>query len=273
MFQLFPSIKKRMLLLCGLLLAMLGVFTILYAGISPIALLLIAVIGVLVIIALQYTSAVATHNQLLAILYDQLNPAGFLIHYEPLLRIPVKNPNLSLMVHLHTSNAYCAQGRFDDAQALLSSFPIKPGKKREDELLTRFAIVSNLCYCAEQKNDVETAKRHLADLLAIKEKLEALQKNKPEKKRMVFSTELNEQCLKFLTTGKANIETLKTLSQNNSQLLHKVTISLWVARAYLAVNNRREAEKLLERIVNVASDLYPGKVAADLLAQLPEKKA
>lgn len=272
MIQLFPSIKKRMLLLCGLFLAMLAVFSIMYT-VSPLPLLLGSVIGVLVIIALQYTSAVATHNQLLAILYDQLNPAGFLVHYEPLLRVPVKNPNLSLMVHLHTSNAYCAQGRFDEAQALLSSFPIKSGKKPEDELLTRFAIVSNLCYCAQQKNDVDNAKRYLNDLLAVKEKLEALQKNKPEKKRMVFSTELNEQCMRFLTTGKADIESLKTLTQNNHQLLHKVTISLWISRAYLAANNRREAEKLLERIVNVASDLYPGKVAAELLASLPSKNA
>lgn len=271
MIHLFPSIKRRMLLLCALFLASIGVFSTLYPGVNPLFMLLAAVIGVLVLMALQTASAVATHNQLLAILYDQLNPEGFLSRYEPLLRIPVKNPNLSLMVHLHISNAYCAQGRFDDAQALLSSFSTHPGRKPEDELLTRFAIVSNLCYCAQQKNDVETAKQHLKDLLAIKDKLEALQKSKPEKKRMTFSTELNEQCMKFLTTGKADIEALKTLSQNSSQLLHKVTISLWISRAYLAVNNRREAEKLLNRIVNVASELYPGKVAAQLLAQLPAK--
>lgn len=271
MIHLFPSIKKRMLLLCALFLATIGVFSTLYPSVNPLLVLLAAIIGVLVLMTLQTTSAVATHNQLLAILYDQLNPEGFLSRYEPLLRIPVKNPNLSLMVHLHISNAYCAQGRFDDAQALLSSFPIKAGKKPEDELLTRFAIVSNLCYCAQQKNDVKTAEHHLQNLLFIKEKLEQAQKDKPEKKRMAFSTELNEQCMQFMTTGKADIEALKTLSQNNRQLLHKVTISLWISRAYLAVNNRREAEKLLNRIVNVAPDLYPGKVAAQLLAQLPTK--
>lgn len=273
MIQLFPSIKKRMLLLCGLFLATLGVFTVLYPGINPLLLLLVSVIGVLVVIVLQYTSAIATHNQLLAILYDQLNPEGFLSRYEPLLHIPVKNPNLSLMVHLHISNAYCALGRFDEAQELLSAFPIRPGKKPEDELLTQFAIVSNLCYCAEQKNDIEAAKCHLTKLRAVKEKLEALQKDKPEKKRMAFSTELNEQCMKFLTTGHADISKLKTLSQNSNQLLHKVTISLWISRAYLAVNNRREAEQLLGRIVNVAPDLYPGRIAAELLSKLPDKNS
>ena len=272
MIHLFPSIKKRTLLLCGLFLAMLGVFSVLY-GVSPLILILIAMIGGLVIAALQAVSAVATHNQLLDILYNQLNPAGFLALYQPLLHVPVKNASLSLMVHLHISNAYCAQGRFDEAQALLSSFPIKSGRKLEEELLTRFSILSNLCYCAEQKSDIDAAQRHLDDLLAIKKKLEDLQKDKPEKKRLAFSTDLNEQCMKFLTTGKADIETLKQLSQNNNQLLHKVTISLWICRAYLAVNNRREAEKLLERIVNVASDLYPGKVAAELLAALPAKKS
>lgn len=272
MIHLFPSMKKRMLLFCSLFLAALGVFSVLYA-VSPLILLLVSVIGVLVIVAMQSLSAVATHNQLLDILYNQLNPEGFLARYEPLLQVPVKNANLSLMVHLHVSNAYCAQGRFEEAKALLSSFPITPGKKPENELLTRFSIVSNLCYCAEQQNDIDAASRHLKDLLAIREKLEALQKDKPEKKRLAFSTELNEQCMKLLTTGKADIEALKTLTQNNSQLLHKVTISLWVSRAYLAENNRREAEKLLERIVNVASNLYPGKAAAELLASLPAKNA
>lgn len=271
MIHLFPSIKKRMLLLCAIYLAAIGVFNIMSPGVNLLLILLVAVIGVLVIIALQYTSAVATHNQLLAILYDQLNPEGFLRHYEPLLQIPVKNPNLPLMIHLHISNAYCAQGRFADAKALLNAFPIKPGKKQEDELLTRFAIISNLCYCAEQENDIESAKRYLKDLLAIKAQLEAMQQSKPEKRRMAFSTELNEQCLKFLTTGKADIEALKTLAQNNSQLLHKVTISLWISRAYLAVNNRREAEQLLNRIVNVAPELYPGRIAAELLSSLPSK--
>ena len=101
--------------------------------------------------------------------------------------------------------------------------------------------------------------------------LEALQTGKPEKKKMVFNTELNEQCLKLMTSGKANIDVLKTLVQNNSQQLHKITISLWIARAYLAENNRREAEKLLEQIVKLAPELYPGKAAAQLLNALPAK--
>jgi len=91
------------------------------------------------------------------------------------------------------------------------------------------------------------------------------------KKRMVFNTELNEQCYAYLTTGKADIEALKNLVKNNAQQLHKITISLWVARAELSVNNRREAEKILEQIVKLAPDLYPGKVAAQLLTGLPAK--
>ena len=63
------------------------------------------------------------------------------------------------------------------------------------------------------------------------------------------------------------------LVQLLTQQLHRVTTSLWVARAYLAENNRREAEKLLTRIVELAPDLYPGKAAKEILSQLPEKNA
>ena len=94
------------------------------------------------------------------------------------------------------------------------------------------------------------------------------------KQRMAFSSELNDQCMALLTTGKADIEKLKTqVQQNNTPQLHRVTTSLWIARAYLAEQNRREAETLLEKIVKLAPDLYPGKEAARLLASLPAKPA
>jgi len=271
MIHLFPKRKNRMYLICACYIALVGVYFALNRGVNPIPVLLIALVGLGIVIFSQYLTAFNMHSQLLSRLYDHLNVEGFLRDYEPMLKLPVKNQNIALSVRLHTSNAYCAQGRFDEAIKLLSSFSIQPGKNQEEDLLSRFAIVSNLCYCAEQKNDLESAKTYMDELLSLKKQLEALQESKPMKKRMVFNTELNEQCLNLLTTGKADIEVLKNLVKNNAQQLHKITISLWVARAELAVNNRREAEKLLEQIVKLAPDLYPGKVAAQLLTGLPSK--
>lgn len=271
MIQLFPKRRNRMYLICGCYIAMVGVYAALNRGVSLLPLLLIAGVGLAIVVLSQYLTAFNMHSQLLARLYNQLNVEGFLREYEPMLSLPVKNQNIALSVRLHASNAYCAQGRFDEAMALLSSFTVQPTKKPEDDLLSRFAIVSNLCYCAEQKNDLDAAKKYMDDLLELKKQLEAMQTSKPEKKRMVFNTELNEQCLQYLTTGKADIEALKKLVQNNTQQLHKITISLWIARIYLSMNNRREGEKLLQQIVKLAPDLYPGKVAAQLLAGLPAK--
>ena len=89
---------------------------------------------------------------------------------------------------------------------------------------------------------------------------------------MAFSCELNDQCIKLLSTGKCDIQALKTqVQQNNTQQLHRITTSLWIARAYLAEQNRREAENILQQIVKLAPDLYPGREAARLLAELPAK--
>lgn len=271
MIHLFPKRKRRMYLICAAYIALVGVYVALNGTANILPALIIALIGLIIVIFSQCLTAFNMHGQLLSRLYDQLNAEGFLRDYEPKLEIPISNQNVALSVRLHTSNAYCAQGRFDDAIALLSSINVQPGKNEEETLLSRFAIISNLCYCAEQKNDIETAKKYLDELLALKKKLESLQGSKPEKKRMVFNTELNEQCYNYLTTGKADIEVLKTLVKNNPQQLHKITISLWIARAELSMNNRREAEKLLEQIVKLAPDLYPGKVAAQLLTGLPAK--
>ena len=271
MIQLFPKRKNRMLILCACYLALVGVYLALNRAANPIPVLLIAAVGLAIVIIAQYLTAFNMHSQLLARLYNQLDVEGFLRDYEPKLQLPIKNQNIALSVRLHTSNAYCAQGRFDEAIALLSSFTVRPSKKPEDDLLSRFAIVSNLCYCAEQKNDLPAARQYMDELLALKARLEAMQTDKPEKKRMVFNTELNEQCLTFLTSGKADIEVLQKLVQSNTQQLHKITISLWIARVYLSQNNRREGEKLLAQIVKLAPDLYPGKVAAQLLSGLPAK--
>ena len=269
MIHLFPKRKKRMLILCACYLALVGVYLALNRTANPVPVLLIAAVGLAIVVISQYLTAFNMHSQLLARLYNQLDAEGFLRDYESKLQLPIKNQNIALTVRLHVSNAYCAQGRFDEAIALLSSFTAKPSKDAEDDLLSRFAIVSNLCYCAEQKNDLPAAKQYMDELLSLKAKLEAMQAAKPEKKRMVFSTELNEQCLSFLSTGKADIEVLQRLVQSNTQQLHRITISLWIARVYLSENNRREAEKLLEQIVKLAPDLYPGRTAAQLLASLP----
>jgi len=271
MIQLFPRLKNRVLLICACYLAVIGVYVALNRGTNPIIPLLIALIGVVIVFVTQSINAANAHAQILSRLYNHLDVDGFLRSYMPFLDLKLKRPSMMLMLRLHVSNAYCAQGRFDEAEALLKSIDLTPGKKHEDDLLSRFAIVSNLCYCAEQKDDLEKARQYMDELLALRSELEALQSAKPEKKRMAFNTELNEQCFKFMTTGKADISALKALVQNNTQQLHRITISLWIARAYLAENNRREAEKLLEQIVKLAPDLYPGKVAQSLLNGLPAK--
>lgn len=276
MLQLFPIYKKRILLNIGIWIGFLAILILMFPAVPPVLAIIAAILGALAVLAIQYLHATGAHNGLLNVLYNELDVARFLQHYEPLLNVPVSNKQLYLMIRLHLSNAYCAQGRFEDAIALLSSIQIQEDKP-EKMLLSRFTVASNLCYCAEQMNDLPAAKEHLKKLLAIKEQLEDMQKSKPEKKRMKFSTALNEQCLKFLETGKADVEFLKTQVQSsNTQQLHRIITSLWIARAYLANNNRREAEKLLERIVELAPALYPGKCARELLDQMPartEKKS
>lgn len=271
MIHLFPKLKKRMLIIAGAYLALAIVLLCVRSG-NPIVTVVFAVLGLIIVVASQLLNATNAHSQLLNRLYNQLDVEGFLREYEPKLQIPLKNQNMRLMVRLHLSNAYCALGRFDDAIRILSEVTITEGKNHEETLLSRFAIVSNLCYCAEQKNDIPTAKKYLDELLALRGQLEALQEGKPEKQRMVFSTDLNEQCMLLLTTGKADVEKLKTITrQNQNQQLQRITSSLWVARADLAENNRREAESILNQIVKLAPDLYPRKTAKQMLSELPAK--
>lgn len=272
MLTLFPKFKKRLMLFEGLFIVLMVAMYLLKPTTSLVALIVMLIIGGLFIAAAQYINAANAHSRQLNRLYNQLDVDGFLKEYEPHLQQNPKNPNLYMMVRLHLSNAYTAQGRFEDAMKLLSSMPIKEGKKPEQTLMNRFAVASNLCYCAEQMGDLDAAKKYLDDLHDCKKQLEEIQKTKKPKDRMVFSCELNDQCMKLLSTGKCDIQALKTqVQQNNTQQLHRITTSLWIARAYLAEQNRREAENILQQIVKLAPELYPGKEAARILAELPAK--
>lgn len=270
MLTLFPKFKKRMIIFEVVYVALMVTLYVLKPTASPIALALMLIVGGLFIAAAQYINAVNTHNRQLNRLYNQLDAEGFLKEYEPHLQQNPSNPQLYTMVRLHLTNAYAAQGRFDEAMKLLTSTPICACKKPEQTLMNRFAVTSNLCYCAEQMGDLDTAKKYLDELHGYKNELEEIQKTKKPKQRMAFSCELNDQCMKLLSTGKCDVQALKTQVQsNNTQQLHRITTSLWIARAYLAEQNRREAENILQQIVKLAPDLYPGKEAARMLAELP----
>ena len=246
MLTLFPKFKTRLILFEGLFVALMAALYLLKPTMNPIAMILMLIVGCLFIAAAQYINAANTHSRQLNRLYNQLDVDGFLKEYEPHLQQNPKNPNLYMMVRLHLSNAYA--------------------------LMSRFAVTSNLCYCAEQMGDLDAAKKYLDELHGYKKQLEAIQETKKPKQRMAFSCELNDQCMKLLSTGKCDIQALKTqVQQNNTQQLHRITTSLWIARAYLAEQNRREAENILQQIVKLAPDLYPGREAARLLAELPAK--
>ena len=272
MFQLFPRQKQRMLFYIAVVVVLIVALFFLGPTFNPILLIAVGAVTCLAIAALYYLRAAAQHNAMLNRLYNQLDVEGFLAGYEPFLKVPLRSQNLYLMIRLHLSNAYCAQGRFDDAIALLQSVQFRQDKP-ERLLLGKYFIASNLCYCFEQKGDVEAAGRHMNTLREYKKQLEAMQEKKPEKRRMAFSIALNEQCYQLLTTGKADLDVLRTqVQENNTQQLHRITTSLWIARAQLAEHNRREAETLLERIVTLAPELYPGRVARELLNSLPGRE-
>ena len=272
MLTLFPKFQKRLMLFEGLFVVLMVALYLLKPTTSLIALIAMLIVGGLFIAAAQYINAANAHNRQLNRLYNQLDVDGFLKEYEPHLTQSPKNPQLYIMIRMHLSNAYTAQGRFEDAINLLTSTPIKECKKHEQTLMNRFAVTSNLCYCAEQMGDLDAAKKYLDELHGYKKELEEIQQTKKPKQRMAFSCALNDQCMQLLSTGKCDIQALKTqVQQNNTQQLHRVTTSLWIARAYLAEQNRREAENILQQIVKLAPDLYPGREAARMLAELPAK--
>lgn len=274
MIQLFPKLQRNILIYSVLLIACMLLIHFLQPATSTVMLVVITIIGLIAILISQLSTATNMHNALLNTLYSQMDVDRFLREYEPKMALKKWTNTVDVMMRMHLSNAYVAQGRFKDAEAILKGCSLpepKSPKQKEQSMLSRFAVTSNLCYVKEQEGDQEAAQAYLDELLDLKGQLEEIQKTKPENKQITFSTVLNEQCMAFLKTGKADTEVLRAQIKANPQTLPRVTGSLWLARAELAQNQRKEAQERLEKIVKLAPNLYPGKEAARILASLPSK--
>ena len=273
MLALYPKLIKRYSLLGVLLVVCIIAYLVLRPEAGKAAWIILGLIGLFGLFVAAGNAAMREHNEELNRLYEQLDAEGFVKNYEKHLTQKMFHPQTALMVRMHLSNAYVALGRFEEAERLLLEY--KPWKEKTEEagLLSKFAVVSNLCYCAEQREDLAKTEEYLSQLLEMKKRLEELQLAKPEQKRMVFSTELNEQCCKLLQEGHADTDVLIRVSKQNSrQMLPRVTSALWVARSFLADNQRKEAEQRLEQIVKLAPHLYPGIQARKILYSLPGRE-
>ena len=268
MLALYPKRLLRFALLCAALVLCVVFVIVFRRGGNPVVWAFLGLFGAAELLVFSSNAAMQEHSRELNRLYEQLDAEGFVRDYSRHLGQKLPNRDTELMVRMHLSNAYVALGRFDEAKKVLKDYA--PGQKKEESrLLSEFAATSNLCYCAEQEGNREEAGRYLDRLHDLKSRLEKIQEGKPENRRMRFSTLLNEQCMKYLETGKADVSVLKDQVQpGNRQLLPRVTTALWIARAYLSEDNKKEAEKLLERIVKLAPHLYPGKEAKALLESM-----
>lgn len=273
MLQLFPEMQKRSIIVLGIYaVAMVVLMLIAPNPTSAIIFALVAVLGARIIYTSQLNDAVRMHSAMLDQLLNKLDAQGFLANYEQKLGVPVRSANIYLMVRLHISNAYCALGRFDEAIALLKSVEIRKDKP-ENMLLARFAVASNLCFCAEQKGDAEAAGQYLAGLRACKAELDAFQLKKPEKKRTKVNIDLNEQCYQVLCGEKTDIAALRAqVDSTGAPKLNRVTTALWVACAYINEGNSDQARRILENVVKNGNNLYPAQAAQRLISAMKSAK-
>ena len=175
MLALYPKRLRLFALLSILLIAVIAALILLNPAANPVVWIILGVFGVLALLVSESNAAMQDHQRELARLYNQLDAEGFVQDYSRHLQNKTFTQDTAVMVRMHLSNAYVALGEFDKAAEVLTSFTLKEEKKEEKTLLLRFAMSSNLCYIAEQKEDIAEAQRRLDDLLQLKARLEKLQ--------------------------------------------------------------------------------------------------
>ena len=160
MIALYPKIWKRFIIYSVIVLLGMVIITVVYPAISVGACILLSLVGIFALLLYMSSQAMGLHKAELVRLYNQLDAEGFIKAYSVHLSQKLPSQDTGLMVRMHLSNAYAALGRFDEAMELLQSFKLKEGKKKESFLISQFARMSNLCYCAEQKEDIRSNAGH-----------------------------------------------------------------------------------------------------------------
>lgn len=270
MLRLFPSIRRKTwIILVGFnALCIANFFINPSTWVLTVALM---VLGSLALFVMEMLNASKAHTQLTELLYDKLNPEAFLKGYEGFLQVPVKKESLRVLIRLHIANAYVALGRFSDCRELLTSLlsSLSANQKEEELLTVQMAIHSTLCLNAAEEGNIAEAESELASTQSVQKRLEKIQETKPEKKRMAYNNILQEQCVAYLKTGKMDTELVKNKVQAyNSQMLHRITTGLWIAKGDLAAGQKQNAVDALKQIVQLAPTLYPGKEAQRMLDEM-----
>ena len=268
MLALYPKLFRKYVLLSVILAAGVAAVLILRQEASKGLWIVLGILGLFALLVSMSQQAMREHEKELKRLYNEMDAEGFAKDYAVHLTQKLWSSDTELMIRMHLSNAYIATGEFNRAREILNYTQPERRKKKEVLLFNRFALGSNLCFLEEEEGNVKEARRRYDELLKLRKELEEIQLTKPENKRAEFSTELTELCLRLLETGKTDTEALKAQVRASQRMLQKVTVSLWAARACLADNQRKEAEKLLHRIVELAPNLYPGREAKKILESL-----
>ena len=274
MLSLYPKIQRRFVLLSSVfVVSLLALLWFNPAANRPIWILL-AVLGLAALFISSSNHAVKAHQKELQQLYEALDAEGFLRGYRQHLQQKLPFKDTELMVRMHLSNAYIALGRFEEAKEVLKAYRDKPGKKEEATLLTQFAITDHLCYCARQEEVIAEATVFLHALMDQRARLEELQEGKKAGQRLRFHTRMHEVCVQILSEGKGDVDWLKAeTSDPHTQMLSKVTLSYWIARAYWADNQRKEAERMFRWVIDHAPHLHPGRKSAEWLASLQAERS
>jgi hypothetical protein len=244
---------------CGLAGAILGWLGL--GGILSDPLLRAAGAGLIALVAVSLATAAArmwatrAYQDLLAQLYMELDPEGFLERAAPLIQIET-DPTTRVTTQIHLANGYLALGEFDQALSCLEQLDL-PAKALE----LRGLVMSNQVTCLLQQGRAGAAERKMGQLRALlREKGCPPQFAQKARQALGYQT----LCLKILRGEAVEPQVLERDFEVSRNQLHRVSVQLQLARLYQARGDQEGFQRARDYVLEHGKRLYAARAVQAL---------
>lgn len=209
-------------------------------------------------LAIAELAAASQYQRLLMILYQKVDPDGFIKVYEPLLSQRCTVPGRLLTLRAYLSNAYFAKGDFECAVQLLDEAPEVTGREAEN---AKALLAGNRCTIALRSGDTQEAGRQFRLLSEARERGRADDK-------LFADLPLLRELLAVREGRPCDTAAIRTASEKAVSPIRRADMLLELGMALEAEGKRKEAVLILRRAVGGNTALWSVRQAKEMLAQL-----
>lgn len=211
-----------------------------------IAYILVPVISVYISVYIGKVMAYKSYQEVLLLLYEKLDIAGFILEGEKLFQARISNKEKGLLA-LHLSNGYIAAGEFEKAKNILSQ-----NKILAKQFSLEMEFSSNIIAAFIQNHEIKEAEDGILDL----KKAVSGEKDKEKKIKIQKTLAYQQACLETVKGSNSYLNVLEKDYCSSKSVLHKISVSRYLLELYQRMENKEKRKQVMDYVLEHGNKHY-----------------